>query len=277
MEAFSVDPSSYADAAERPELRAALRSGVVLSNTGAALRHVSAGGVLRLASGRRLTVSAVVDDHVLGGFEAAATATVLGRQQGTGASYLLVGVHTSARALRRALPGIDLRIERQTRNGFISSADAVLTQAQIKRRFGEFATTSASGTLRLDTQWRRTWIASTSLPQLGVITCNRAIISPLRAAMEEVTGLGLARLVHTADFQRQGGCYSPRLVRFGRGQISSHAWGIGIDINVDDNPLGSRPVQDPRLVTIMAKHGFVWGGLYLRADGAHFEWVGPRP
>ena len=47
-----------------------------------------------------------------------------------------------------------------------------------------------------------------------------------------------------------------------------------VDINVDVNPLGARPHQDPRLVAIMEKHGFVWGGRWLRPDGAHFEYVG---
>jgi len=38
--------------------------------------------------------------------------------------------------------------------------------------------------------------------------------------------------------------------------------------------LGATPRQDARLVAIMAKHGFLWGGRWLRPDGAHFEWVG---
>lgn len=277
VQAFTVDPGSYAAAAEQPQLRAALQQGLVLSQTGALLRHVAVGDQLLLADRRRLPVSAIVDDHLLGGYEIAAAKSVLGQAPSAAASYLLVDAQTSPIALRRSLPGLDLRIESRTRNGFISSADAVLPQSQIKKRFGEFSTTAGTGALRLDTAWRRAWLASTSLPQLGVITCNRAIIAPLRAAMAEVTRLRLGALIHTADFRRQGGCYSPRVVRFGGGQLSSHAWGIGIDINIDDNPLGARPVQDPRLVAIMAKHGFIWGGLYLRPDGAHFEWVGARP
>ena len=276
VQAFTVDPDSYAAAAEQPTLSAALQQGLVLSQTGASLRHVAVGNQLLLADHRRLPVSAIVDDHLLGGYEIATARSVLGQAQSAAASYLLVDAQTSPTALRRSLPGIDLRIESRTRNGFVSSADAVLPQSQIKRLFGEFATTAGTGTLRLDAEWRRAWLASTSLPQLGVITCNKAIIAPLRAAMVEVTRLGLGRLIHTADFQRQGGCYSPRVVRFGGGQLSSHAWGIGIDINIDDNPLGARPVQDPRFVAIMAKQGFIWGGLYLRPDGAHFEWVGAR-
>ena len=81
--------------------------------------------------------------------------------------------------------------------------------------------------------------------------------------------------MNTADFQYEGGCFNPRIARFSDGgSLSSHSWGIAVDINVNKNPLGGKPHQDPRLVAIMAEHGFTWGGLWLRPDGAHFEWVG---
>jgi hypothetical protein len=40
------------------------------------------------------------------------------------------------------------------------------------------------------------------------------------------------------------------------------------------NPPGRRPVTDQRLVKAMARHGFTWGGRWLRPYGGHFEWVG---
>ena len=57
----------------------------------------------------------------------------------------------------------------------------------------------------------------------------------------------------TADFVREGGCFNPRVARFSDGgTLSSHSWGIAVDINVNVNPLGGKPHQDPRLVAIMA-------------------------
>jgi hypothetical protein len=276
LQTFTVDAAAYARAANRPALAQQLEAGLVLSRRSAGLRRARVGGDLQLADGRRLQVSAIVDDALIGGYEAATTVARLGHRAGALASYLLVDArHRTAERLRAALPDRDLRIESRTRNGFLSSADSVLTQAEIKSRFGEFAlAVDATGALHEDPSWKQTWLTSTSITQLGAVTCNVAVIAPLRAAMEEVTRRGLGALVHTADFQREGGCWSPRVARFGAGQLSAHAWGIAVDINVDVNPLGAVPRQDPRLVDIMARHGFTWGGRFLRPDGAHFEWVG---
>lgn len=279
VQAFTVDARSYAAAAGSSSLASQLSRGVVLSRTGAALRHASVGSTLRVSDGRTLTVSAVVDDHLVGGYELATTVHVLGAAAGERASYLVVADGGDAgrteERLRAALPGTDLRVTTRTRNGFFSSADTVLTQAQVKQRFGEFDLAyAADGGLELDPEWKARWIENVRIPQLGLIACNRAVVPDLLAAMEEVTRRGLGSLVHTADFRRQGGCWNPRVVRFGAGQLSAHTWGIAVDINVGDNPLGAAPKQDPRLVDIMERHGFFWGGRWLRPDGAHFEYVG---
>lgn len=271
--AIVVDRDSYARAAATPALAAELARGLVLSTTGARLRRAAVGSSIRLADGRSLPVAGIVDDHLLGGHELAATAQQLPTAQGP--SYLLVPDDVPARDLRGATPEIGLRVVARPRNGYVSSADTVLTPTQLKAHFGEFAVGRVGGVLRLDPGWRRTWLASGSVPQLGTVTCNRLVLGPLRAAMRELTDRGLGATVHTADFRRQGGCWSPRVVRLGDGgRPSSHAWGIAVDINVDANPLGERPRQDPRLVAVMRAHGFVWGGDFLRPDGAHFEWVG---
>ena len=271
--AVVVDPEAYGKTAAAPELTDQLARGVVLAKTEARLRHASVGSQLHLVGGRTLQVAGVVDDSVLGGYELAATAAQI--PPPAGASYLLVPDSVDQRALRRATPEIGLRIVARTRNGFVSDDDTVLTQLQLKSRFGEFSTGTVDGRLRLDRKWISDWLASASLPQLGVVTCNRLVLPALRAAMVEVTQRGLGSTIDTADFRREGGCWSPRVVRLGDGgRISSHAWGVAVDINGDANVLGQAPHQDPRLVAIMRAHGFVWGGDFLRPDGEHFEWVG---
>ena len=143
-------------------------------------------------------------------------------------------------------------------------------------RFGLFYVRETPTGIRLDPRWTAAYIRAPRIVQLGTVECNRGIVAPLTAAMKEITRLGLGKTINTADFIYEGGCWNPRTIRFGHGMISHHAWGIAIDINVGRNPLGAKPHQDPRLVAIMAKYGFTWGGDWLRHDGAHFEWVG-RP
>ncbi len=283
VETMSADPQAYAVAAGRPEIASAFAAGAVLSETEGSLRRLRAGGRLRLADGRVVPVAAVVDDHVLGGNEMALPASFMPKAADA-ATYLLVddggdAAGTAAR-VRAALPTRALRVRTQTDNGFLSADDTVLTQAQIKKRFGEFALRPRSDGRGFvpDDRWEHQWLATQEhVPQLGAVTCNREVLPALVAAMREVTGDGLGSTVHTADYQVEGGCWNPSVVPFSGGSISRHAWGIAVDINVDANDLGTLPRQDPRLVAIMRKHGFAWGGDWLRPDGMHFEYVGANP
>jgi hypothetical protein len=274
-----TDPASYAAAVGQPALADQLAGGMVLASTEAELRGAGQGGTVTLASGKKLSITAVVPDAVLGGYEMATSQLVLPPPTAQPASYLLVGGMTTATlatVMKDQLPTRSVRVKAKTANGFMSSSDTVLTQLEVKRRFGEFSVkASTNGSLVPDAAWTAQWIRSQTVVQLGQVECNKAILPDLVAAMKEITARGLGKLVHTADFQREGGCFNPRIARFSTGgSISSHSWGIAVDINVDVNPLGAKPNQDPRLVSIMAAHGFTWGGRWLRPDGAHFEWVG---
>jgi hypothetical protein len=278
--AMTVDPGAYARAAGRPELADALATGAVLAATEAGLRHAAVGSRLAFSDGRRISVSAVVDDHVLGGLELAVPRS-LRAVPTSRADYVLVDSGTdrtaTAAAIRRALPAVRLRVTSSSANGYLSSADSVLTQLEVKARFGEFAMRRTGGSgLVQDPRWVDRHLVTARVPQLGQVTCNRGLLVALRSAMTEVTARGLGSTVHTADFQYEGGCWNPNLVPGPVGTISRHTWGLAVDINVDTNPFGERPRQDARLVEIMRRHGFAWGGRWLRPDAMHFEYVG-RP
>jgi hypothetical protein len=275
-----AEPSAYSVAAGWPELTSALAKGLVLAASEATLRDVKVGGTVALANGKRLLVTAVVEDHLLGGFEMATGLRSMRPPVAQPASYLLVGGISPLvvkRAVGAALPDRRTKVLTSTANGFLSAADTVLTQLEIKTKFGEFSLRPvAGGAFVPDDAWVKTRIAARRIKQLGVVTCNKAILDDLAAAMDEVTRRGLGATVHSADFAYEGGCYAPRIARFSNGgSVSAHSWGIAVDINVDVNPLGGKPRQDPRLVAIMTAHNFTWGGRWLRPDGAHFEWVGP--
>ncbi len=71
-----------------------------------------------------------------------------------------------------------------------------------------------------------------------------------------------------------GGCYNFRAQR-GAKVLSRHSWGIAVDIDVTDNPMGKPAHVDPRTVKIFEAHGFAWGGNFsgTRIDPMHFEFA----
>jgi hypothetical protein len=165
-----------------------------------------------------------------------------------------------------------LRIRAQGETPFLRYGDAVLPQMLIKETFGEFAARPLTdGRIDIDPRWRRRHIQTARVPIVGSVTCNRVLIPQLRAALREVQADGLSYLVHPAEF---GGCYSPRFIDSNPGgRLSHHSWGIAVDLNVAENPFGTKPHQDQRLVEVMKGQGFTWGGRWQIPDGMHFEWV----
>lgn len=279
VQALTADAVEYARAAGLPRLAPLLAHGAVLARTESTLRHLTTGDVLHLSDRRQIRVSGVVEDHVLGGAEISLPLG-FGQLRGIPAAYLLLDHQGRAAAMtaqvRRALPGLALRVETTTANGYLSAADSVLTQLQVKARFGEFAVRRTGGTtFSQDARWMTGYLRTERVPQLGTVTGNVRMLPALVAAMREVTARGLGSTVHTADFQYEGGCWNPNIVPGGAGTVSRHSWGVAVDINVDSNPFGRRPRQDARLVALMARHGFAWGGRWLRPDAMHFEYVGP--
>lgn len=72
--------------------------------------------------------------------------------------------------------------------------------------------------------------------------------------------------------QTFGGTYSYRSI-VGSSRLSTHAFGIAIDVDVLRNPLGKPPTLDPRVVEIFRAEGFKWGGDFKRPDGMHFQFA----
>jgi hypothetical protein len=153
---------------------------------------------------------------------------------------------------------------------FFRAGDAVLPQAMVKERFGEFAWRKGpADSFVQDPAWQAAHLATARVPVLGRVRCNRALVPALAGAMGELRQRGLARLVDPGAY---AGCWNPRLTRGGSG-VSRHAWGAAVDLNVAGNPTGLASAQDPRLVEVMERWGFTWGGRWLVPDPAHFEWL----
>jgi hypothetical protein len=276
LDAIAVDPRRYArtvPADARPAF-ARLRHGTtVISATEADLRGARVGTVLRLAEGRRMRVAAVVDDDVLHDAEVAVAAgdprvpplrsTVIVALRGPVSRRTLIR-RAQRGAAARILPGGPLRA-----SGPIGPARPAL----LKVRFGEPAVGLPYGSdwIRVDPAFVRRNIVSRRVPVLGTVRCHRAMVPHLRAALTELRRRGLARLVNPGDY---AGCWAPRRIQ-PRGQLSLHAWGLAVDLNASRNPFRGRSHQDPRLVRIMERHGFTWGGRWpTRPDPMHFEYRG---
>jgi hypothetical protein len=154
---------------------------------------------------------------------------------------------------------------------YFRAGDAVLPPVLVKVLFGEFAARPARGRpgyLELDPAWVRSHLVSTRIPPLGVVTCNRGILDQLRGAMRELRARGLAHLIRSFH-----GCFAPRFIsRDPTAMISHHSWGIAFDVNLEGNLYGDPPHQDPRLVRILERWGFLWGGSFVVPDGNHFEY-----
>ncbi|HET9558287.1 MAG TPA: M15 family metallopeptidase, partial [Actinomycetota bacterium] len=271
VETMAVDTNAYASAAGKPgrKLATLLPKGAVLSKTGAKLRKVKSGGKLKLTGSRTVAVSGVVDDALLGGYEVALERTLARRYGIQRAAYLLVRPRGSVDGLqtelRKLLKGRKVRFVTPGDRPYVRGGDGVLPLAQVKARFGEFALPSLYRG-RPDPKWTKANLVTRKLPVLGRVRCHRLVVDDLGKAMADVAGQGLRGLVDVGAFRRQGGCWSPRLLRDARGgKLSRHAWGIAVSLKV---------TADERLIQIMARHGFAWGGGFARPDATHFEWVG---
>jgi len=272
LDIIAVDPRGYAatlSVEEREPFLGLRRGQAVISETSARLRGIGAGGSLRLVDGRRLRVTAVVPDESIRSSEAAVSRGDPRVPRGDGSNVIAV--------LRRPVDveALARRAERGSAARILGSDafEGPARPAELKRRFGEPAVGLPYGDdwVRLDPGFLRRYIVSRSVPVLGTVTCHRAMIAPLRAALGELRRRGLSRLVDPGDY---AGCYAPRRIRPG-GSLSLHAWGLAVDVNAAANPFGGRSRQDPRLVRIMVEHGFTWGGDWPTVrDPMHFEWRG---
>ena len=120
-----------------------------------------------------------------------------------------------------------------------------------------------------DNSWMVLWDVPAEL-ELGILPnrlyCNKDMVDPLTQAFKNVIERGLLSEVKTWD-----GCFCIRPIRGYTDIWSLHSWGIAIDINAFENPLGEEPKMSKELVACFIDAGFDWGGFWHRKDGMHFQ------
>jgi len=99
------------------------------------------------------------------------------------------------------------------------------------------------------------------------VYCHKKLIPVFTDVFTAVQGEGLESRLTT-----YGGCYNFRGKRTG-GKLSTHSWGIAIDLNPETNAQGSSGNMDEGIVDIFRRFGFKWGGDWTgkTKDPMHFQ------
>lgn len=130
-------------------------------------------------------------------------------------------------------------------------------------------TSRADGSIQIHGDWVARNIVRLELPGMPATQCHRVMVPQVQAAVRELIERGIYGHLDPSQF---AGCFNARHIdRNPARPLSMHAWGLAIDFNSRDNPLGARPVMDPEVVEVFRRWGFKWGGDWRRPDGMHFE------
>lgn len=130
----------------------------------------------------------------------------------------------------------------------------------------------------LDPRWQADFLGRVDLPfpvtlswdkskEISQIICHKRLI-PVFAQ--------LFQTIHSQNMQAKiatfGGCFSFRQQRTGS-RLSTHAWGIAIDLNPETNVQGTSGNMDQDLIEIFKDAGFEWGGEWAgkKKDPMHFQ------
>jgi hypothetical protein len=138
---------------------------------------------------------------------------------------------------------------------------------------------SASGILTLDPAFERKYIQRIKLPyplaaawdhnkKISSFRCHRLLADRFEALFETISEKDL--IAQAGYF---GGCFHFRQKGNGSG-ISTHSWGIAIDINPETNRQGNHGDMSPEIVGIFKDFGFIWGGDWSgkACDPMHFQY-----
>lgn len=109
------------------------------------------------------------------------------------------------------------------------------------------------------------------------IRCHKQVAHSLLRIFERILEhFGSIEEVRKARMHLFAGCYNFRAIKDSN-RLSTHSWGVGIDIDSDKNPLGashneSKGMMPLAVVKIFESEGWKWGGRFrTRPDCMHFQ------
>lgn len=130
----------------------------------------------------------------------------------------------------------------------------------------------------LKPEWQEQYLATAELPyslalswdlntKVNRILCHKLLVPVFEEVFNHVLQRGFKEKIAT-----YGGCFNFRQQRTGT-KLSTHAWGIAIDLNPATNEQGTSGSMDPDVVMIFRVCGFKWGGDFVgkSRDPMHFQ------
>lgn len=141
--------------------------------------------------------------------------------------------------------------------------------AAIRATYGNIAITSG-GQIASPKTWESNnmiVVHETWLPK-GKLYVNRLVWPSLKACFEACLALKDGYVIRTL------GCFAPRAKRV-NGELSTHSWGIAVDLNADTNPLsfdGVLRTDIPEMwIKIFEDACWTWGGRWKKPDAMHLQ------
>jgi LysM repeat protein len=130
----------------------------------------------------------------------------------------------------------------------------------------------------LNPQWEKKHLARAPLPfpiplswdrskMVNSLYCHKKLVGVFPQVFAAIEQEGLRDKIRT-----YGGCFNYRSKRTS-GKLSTHCFGIAIDLNPETNPQGKPGDMHPGVVEIFRRFGFKWGGDWsgTSKDPMHFQ------
>src|SRR5262245_5147673 len=132
----------------------------------------------------------------------------------------------------------------------------------------------------LDPRWEAGQLNRASLPfsipiswdrtkEITRLYCHAKLLNLFSEVFETIQREGLQD-----EIRSFGGCFNFRSKRTS-GKLSTHSWGIAIDLNPETNAQGTPGDMSPDVIDIFRRFGFKWGGEWSgrSRDAMHFQFA----
>jgi hypothetical protein len=124
-------------------------------------------------------------------------------------------------------------------------------------------------TLWRSDEWEKRYCRDWPL-EFKKIYCNHDLIEPLNQTFATLEASGLLCELRTFD-----GCFNVRPIRGTEKnpRWSVHSFGMALDFNAEENPLGGPVKFSAQFLACMEICGWTVGAFFQRQDGMHFQWT----